>query len=599
MSIVYDVELSRPQEECVNYKSNTLLVKGVAGSGKSLVIMKRALKLHSVGKGNETVKIFTYANSLVKYTKELLAKHISPEQIEVLTVDGYALKVYWAITGCAIRFPGRYCKYKYKATLLENSEYSEWVDNAVKSHKKKSGLDVPVYKRDREFWEVELRWIREKCLKSLKSYLEADRKGRGATVRLRDNDKKIIWEVYEQFEKRLKEENKTTWEDIYMFLTEEQNLQRIPDRLKINHVLIDEAQDMTCAKMKLLAALAKDDITIAADLAQKIYKTSFTWAEVGIDVKGRASKTLNQTFRCTRQIVELAEDLMIVNRANSEVSDEYTVQEMPVFEGNKPSVFKFSSIMDENAYIVGYIKSVLEKDENCVIGVICRTSAEKKHMGTVLRGKGVDFEDVDSKKENLDKWHLQKGGVKLVTCHSSKGLEFDVVLIPDFNDNVFPLDTAIKHADEDQLQNVLAVERSLLYVSMTRAKKDLALFCIRGAQSRFLKELSKEHYVETKLYDGEDEEEIPLQFLSNVANVQCLVDNIDDELTVEQLAKLVVGKPVTHTKYKKGMVVSCDERHIDVKFSDGVHSFPFPASFVRFLKMEDEFIQEKINTYNS
>lgn len=176
--------------------------------------------------------------------------------------------------------------------------------------------------------------------------------------------------------------------------------------------------------------------------------------------------------------------------------------------------------------------------------------------------------------------------------------EFDVVLIPDFNDNVFPLDTAIKHTDEDQLQNVLAVERSLLYVSMTRAKKDLALFCIRGAQSRFLKELSKEHYVETKLYDGEDEEEIPLQFLSNVANVQCLVDNIDDELTVEHLAKLVVSKPVTHTKYKKGIVVSCDERHIDVKFSDGVHSFPFPASFVRFLKMEDKSIQEKINTYN-
>ena len=45
----------------------------------------------------------------------------------------------------------------------------------------------------------------------------------------------------------------------------------------------------------MLKALAKKSITIAADVAQKIYNTSFTWKEVGIDISGRSSKALSNT----------------------------------------------------------------------------------------------------------------------------------------------------------------------------------------------------------------------------------------------------------------------------------------------------------------
>ena len=491
MSRVQNTVLSKPQEECVNFDSGDLLVKGVAGSGKSLVVMRRALRLYAKNKGTKSIKLFTYANSLVKYTSDLFESQIPGNSIEVLTVDSYCLKVYYRMTGKSIRFPGQYCKYGYDYTMLGDDEYPVWISAAVQEHQRRSGLNATVYKRDNEFWKAELIWIREKCLKTREDYINADRKGRGSSVRLRNSDKNIVWEVYEIFENRLKREFRTTWEDLYLFMND--NLSRIPNNIKVDYIFVDEAQDMTLAKMKFLKALTRESITIAADLAQKIYKTSFTWKEVGIDIKGRSSKELLQSFRCTRQIVELAEDLMRANRENSDVNDEYTSQVLPEAVGNKPSVYMFSSVLDEKEYMARYIQKILEGDPEHVIGIICRTKTEKNDIKSFLESR-VHCQDVDNTKADKANWNLLQGGVKLITCHSSKGLEFDTVIIPDFNDTSFPLDKSLKNVDEEQKNEVLAVERSLLYVAMTRARQELALFCIKGVQSRFLSEFKKEHY---------------------------------------------------------------------------------------------------------
>lgn len=82
-------------------------------------------------------------------------------------------------------------------------------------------------------------------------------------------------------------------------------------------------------------------------------------------------------------------------------------------------------------------------------------------------------------------------GVSLMTMHSSKGLEFDVVFIPDVNEGVVPYQ---KSVDEGNLEE----ERRLLYVAMTRAREHLHLsftkqrFHNAVEPSRFLKELTRE-----------------------------------------------------------------------------------------------------------
>ena len=78
-------------------------------------------------------------------------------------------------------------------------------------------------------------------------------------------------------------------------------------------------------------------------------------------------------------------------------------------------------------------------------------------------------------------------GVALMTMHSSKGLEFKIVYIPDANESVIPHSKAILDADIEE-------ERRMFYVAMTRAKERLHICCVKErygkpqGPSMFLKE---------------------------------------------------------------------------------------------------------------
>jgi len=68
--------------------------------------------------------------------------------------------------------------------------------------------------------------------------------------------------------------------------------------------------------------------------------------------------------------------------------------------------------------------------------------------------------------------------VKLMTIHSSKGLEFDKVFIIDSADNVFPNKKSVDLSEEDDF-TVLEEERRLFYVGLSRAKSDLHIIHTR------------------------------------------------------------------------------------------------------------------------
>lgn len=80
-------------------------------------------------------------------------------------------------------------------------------------------------------------------------------------------------------------------------------------------------------------------------------------------------------------------------------------------------------------------------------------------------------------------------GVNLMTMHSAKGLEFEVVFIPTVNEGVSPYRKAKKNSELEE-------ERRMLYVAMTRAKRSLHLSFVKerfnksAEPSRFLSEIS-------------------------------------------------------------------------------------------------------------
>ena len=74
-------------------------------------------------------------------------------------------------------------------------------------------------------------------------------------------------------------------------------------------------------------------------------------------------------------------------------------------------------------------------------------------------------------KQTRDK-NEKKEGVCLATMHSSKGLEYQIVFIPDANDGTIPHQRAILDADVEE-------ERRLFYVAMTRAKERLHIYYVK------------------------------------------------------------------------------------------------------------------------
>lgn len=63
-------------------------------------------------------------------------------------------------------------------------------------------------------------------------------------------------------------------------------------------------------------------------------------------------------------------------------------------------------------------------------------------------------------------------GIRLLTMHGAKGLEYDVVYIPDANDGMTPHKKALTASEQEE-------ERRMFYVAMTRAKNDLRVYFTR------------------------------------------------------------------------------------------------------------------------
>lgn len=96
------------------------------------------------------------------------------------------------------------------------------------------------------------------------------------------------------------------------------------------------------------------------------------------------------------------------------------------------------------------------------------------------------FADMDLlKKKEIEP--VVSEGIRLMTYHGSKGLEFHTVLLPNLNEGIVPP----KQSRTDEL---VEEERRMFYVAMTRAKKELFIAYIENKKdipSRFLRRIMK------------------------------------------------------------------------------------------------------------
>ena len=102
-----------------------------------------------------------------------------------------------------------------------------------------------------------------------------------------------------------------------------------------------------------------------------------------------------------------------------------------------------------------------------------------------------------------EKQNEKREKLVLATIHSSKGFEYDSVILMDVINGVFPNKVIRKNSRESaQEKKDFEEERRIFYVGMTRAKEKLTIFQYLNKQSIFIKELGQESE------DKEEEKEV-------------------------------------------------------------------------------------------
>ncbi len=148
---------------------------------------------------------------------------------------------------------------------------------------------------------------------------------------------------------------------------------------------------------------------------------------------------------------------------------------------NYPQVIE--RILRETPYMENILKKhkgdPQERRENAL--ELLRTAREKFKEGVSLEDFLTEAFLVSSEEE-------EENAVSLMTIHSAKGLEFDVVFIPRLEEEILPHKSALE--DEEELEE----ERRLFYVAVTRAREKLYLSYTRDKNrkpSRFLSDIPK------------------------------------------------------------------------------------------------------------
>jgi superfamily I DNA/RNA helicase len=263
-------------------------------------------------------------------------------------------------------------------------------------------------------------------------------------------------------------------------------IDQVNKQFEYDYIFIDEAQDLSQIQLISLRKVARKGLVVAADLGQKIYKTDFTWLSVGIKVQGSRTKKLSGAFRSTKEIMDLANSLLKHDSTlNSEdIEQEYDAEE----SGLLPGVLSAESYKYETQLVAKLIKDIQAEAQadgwESTIGVLLL----ENHRLDGWRNS-LYYSDIQSEIIRDQYGSALTPGVKLLTMHSAKGLEFDYVIISGLN-NRFP---SLQNRLEDDITSTIDINRRLLYVSMTRAKENVYL-TYKGTPSRYIEELDKDLY---------------------------------------------------------------------------------------------------------
>jgi hypothetical protein len=412
-------------------------VSGSAGTGKTIVVLHRAVHLGS--RPDVRVLLTTFSKTLAKSLAakvELMTEALPDvrQRLSVRAIDQAAHELYTDGFG--------------QPNMATTAQIRAAIKAAVEA-----GLGsghAPEFLFE-EWDELVDAW----GLHDPEAYAQVPRIGR--RTRLGPKQREGAWEVFAFVRERLAARNLVTSAEIYGRLSAWVDA---GGRLPFTHIVVDEAQDLSVAQARFLGAVgragAADALFFTGDLGQRIFHLPFSWARLGLDVRGRA-QVLKVCYRTSHQIRSTADRLLEPELVDHDGNEESRRGTVSVFDGPEPLVRLFSDEAAETAGVSDWLRARREEGMAAhELAVLVRGQQQLGRARSALKAAGID--------------------IPAITMHDAKGLEFRAVAVMALDDDVLPDPERL--AGVGDVADIIAIqdtERHLLYVAATRARDRLML----------------------------------------------------------------------------------------------------------------------------
>jgi hypothetical protein len=458
------MQLTAEQEEAVEAvrPGRDFLIRGGAGTGKTIVLLHalgsivRRMQGELALRPGARILFLTYTNTLVKYDRyvaEILRETDADKVIH--TADSFFQD--------RLRLLGRQQKVDYgvvgrlAATLNTTGFFSN--------------QELAVEIEDFIFANMVTR----------REYVEERIPRKGMRQPLSTGQREAVWNLRQKVVETMEHDGILSRNYSRAVLIDRLESEPEDPALKdLDFAFVDESQDLTAADLRALKLMTRRGLIMAGDTGQSIYGVSSPYRRAGMEIAGR-TRVLHSSFRNTVPIQEIAD----AYRALSGLEEEEGSGAVAFRDGPAPELY-VAGTREELAQLLLrktalFIDTLGYDPEN--IAILAPTKTDLATIGDALGHAGYRYANIRDEEFSFK----ETGTVRLSTLHSSKGLDFAVVML------YLPALPPRGEFDERAGQGIV---RNLLYVAMTRAMDNLNVFTLEGA------------------HDGQQEE--PLQDLVRV-----------------------------------------------------------------------------------
>jgi hypothetical protein len=451
---------------------------GVSGSGKTCVVVKRAVAL-AQRYAKSRILVLTLNEPLAKLVDTLIDVCTLPDERQRIEVMAF----YETCRSLLIELEPDKERHYRRVTWKGEEHIDEiWLEfyqcenNNRDAEVLQGAHDALIsqgFRADR-YLRDEMDWIRSACPPTARDrYVKAKREGR--VVPLGEDLRASILAGLDGWERKMAFVGSSDVLDVASAV--HRHIDRIKPRYRC--ILVDESQDFGNIELEIIRALArkgKDDLFLCGDAAQQVSSRYQNLHEAGIDVPPARSKKLIRNYRNSRDILRAAHEVLtnniteeMLDREDFEVMD----PEYSVFEGTLPVLLSDRDHPTELKRALSYAAQYVKENvgTKACIALAGYSLYEIENWASplglpVLNGQtGLDY-----------------GSIFVSDLEQAKGFEFDMVCIANCRRDQLP------KKGEPASESFRDLSR--LYVAMTRAKFDLIL-SYSGEPSVFFEDLGE------------------------------------------------------------------------------------------------------------